>query len=157
MKISASFESNTQQHSVHCKNIFEFIFSATLAQQPKTKAQKEAELKKKADEERKQKEAEARKAKEEQRRVRFMYITVDTYGSRNVTSHPNLTVGRRRGNSQVRCEGHHHQPYRLLVHPAEQPVAWRGRRWRWWRRGSLRSRHMSGLGSRCHEPGCEGP
>eukprot|EP01036_Dinobryon_divergens_P027678 gene27678-36490_t len=45
------------------------LLNATLAQQPKTKAQKEAELKKKADEERKQKEAEARKAKEEQRRA----------------------------------------------------------------------------------------
>ena len=43
--------------------------AATLAQQPKTKAQKEAELKKKADEERKQKELEVKKAREEQRRV----------------------------------------------------------------------------------------
>ena len=50
-----------------------------MAQQPKTKAQKEAELKKKADEERKQKEAEARKAKEAQRRVRFMYSSSRYY------------------------------------------------------------------------------
>jgi len=49
--------------------IFILYHPATLAQQPKTKAQKEAELKKKADEERKLKEAEAKRLRDEKRRV----------------------------------------------------------------------------------------
>lgn len=52
------------------KDDLDFLKQA-LAQQPKTKAQKEAEQKAKADEERKRKEQEARAAKEERRKVCF--------------------------------------------------------------------------------------
>lgn len=50
--------------------------SAALATQPKTKAQKEAEQKKKADDERKEKEAEARRLKDEKKKVQFGYCQI---------------------------------------------------------------------------------
>jgi hypothetical protein len=60
------------------------MLNASLAAVPKTKAQKDAELKKKEDEIRKQKEEEARELKAARLKVRVMYGVSNTYLLHNV-------------------------------------------------------------------------